>query len=70
MRIAREGGCPPELAAELCVFLASAACDGITGRLISARWDDWKSLPSRRDELRESELYQLRRITERHETKP
>jgi NAD(P)-dependent dehydrogenase (short-subunit alcohol dehydrogenase family) len=62
-RIEREGGVPPELAAELCVFLASPACDGITGRLISAQWDDWKSLPSRRDELRESDLYTLRRVT-------
>jgi 3-oxoacyl-[acyl-carrier protein] reductase len=62
MRIKQEGGCPPQLAADLCVFLASAECNGITGRLISARWDDWKSLPARRDELGGSDLYTLRRI--------
>jgi len=31
-----DGGDPPELAAELVCFLASAASDGITGKLISA----------------------------------
>ena len=61
--------CPPTLAAELCVFLASAECDGITGRLISARWDDWKSLPSRRAELSGTDLYTLRRIVPREESR-
>ena len=56
------GGNPPGLVAELCVFLASAACDGITGRLISAAWDDWRTLPARRDELDGSDIYTLRRI--------
>ena len=57
--------CPPTLAAELCLFLASAACDGITGRLISARWDDWKSLPSRKNELAGTDLFTLRRVVPR-----
>ena len=57
------GGSPPERAAELAVFLASSASDGITGRLISAVWDDWQSLPERREELQASEVYTLRRIT-------
>ncbi len=65
VRVDREGGVSPELAAELCLFLASTACDGITGRLISAQWDDWKTLPSRREELGMSDLFTLRRITER-----
>ena len=30
--------------AELAVFLASAASDGITGKLISAVWDNWRCL--------------------------
>jgi len=38
-----EGGVPPEKAAELCVFLASGDSDGLTGKLVSAVWDDWKS---------------------------
>jgi 3-oxoacyl-[acyl-carrier protein] reductase len=62
LRIEQEGDCPPQLAADLCVFLASAECNGITGRLISARWDDWKNLGARRDELAASDIYTLRRI--------
>ncbi len=48
---------------ELCVFLASSESDGITGRIISAKWDSWKSLPDRRRELMGSDIYTLRRIT-------
>src|SRR5215207_8544025 len=35
-----QGGAPLEKGAELAVFLASATSDGITGRLLSALWDD------------------------------
>ncbi len=59
----REGGVSPALAAELIVFLASPASDGITGRLISAVYDDWKSLPSLRAMLADSDRFTLRRIT-------
>lgn len=43
-------GDSPELAAELVAFLLSERAGGITGRLISARWDPW------RDELFQSRL--------------
>jgi NAD(P)-dependent dehydrogenase (short-subunit alcohol dehydrogenase family) len=59
---AQSGGTSPSKAAELVVFLASAASDGITGRLISALWDDWASLPDRREQLAKSDIYTLRRI--------
>jgi NAD(P)-dependent dehydrogenase (short-subunit alcohol dehydrogenase family) len=59
---ARAGGTPPGKAAELIVWLSSSASDGITGRLISAVWDDWRGLPARRDELAKSDVYTLRRI--------
>ncbi|MDB5295876.1 MAG: fabG 5 [Phycisphaerales bacterium] len=62
-RKAKATGVPPDKAAELVVFLASPASDGITGRLLSAVWDDWKSLPDRRDALAMSDVYTLRRIT-------
>ena len=62
--------CPPTLAADLCIFLASTECDGITGRLISARWDDWKTLAARRNEIAGSDLYTLRRIVPREEPRP
>lgn len=49
-------------AAELAVYLASDKSDGITGRLISAVWDDWKHFHEQKDEIMGSELYTLRRI--------
>lgn len=57
------GGTPLEKGAELTVFLASAASDGISGRLLSAVWDDWANLPGQRDQLAASDIYTLRRIT-------
>jgi 3-oxoacyl-[acyl-carrier protein] reductase len=59
----KQGGTPLAKGAELAVFLASAASDGITGRLLSAIWDDWAKLADRRDELATSDIYTLRRIT-------
>jgi hypothetical protein len=56
-----DGGVPLERGAELCVFLASAASDGITGKLLSAIWDPWEELPRHADDL-SSDLYTLRRI--------
>ncbi len=52
----------PEQAAELCVFLASPASEGISGRLISAVWDPWPRLAEYGAELRDSDIYTLRRI--------
>jgi len=59
---ARAGGDPPERCAELVALLLSEEAAGITGRLISAVWDPWASLAERRDELRGSDIYTLRRI--------
>ena len=56
------GGTPLELAARLAVFLASGDSDGITGKLISAPWDRWEDFPSHHDDLRETDVYTLRRI--------
>jgi 3-oxoacyl-[acyl-carrier protein] reductase len=58
----KAGGAPPERAAELVAFLASPAGDGITGRLISAAWDDWAKLGERRADLAKTDVYTLRRI--------
>ncbi len=62
------GGTPPERAAELAVFLASPEGRGITGRLISAVWDDWRGLAGRSQELARSAMYTLRRIDGRNFT--
>jgi NAD(P)-dependent dehydrogenase (short-subunit alcohol dehydrogenase family) len=56
------GGVPLEKGAALCVYLASSAGDGITGKLISAQWDPWEKLADLRAELSDSDIYTLRRI--------
>ena len=56
------GGTPPEKAADLAIFLASDESDGLSGKLISAVWDEWQSFPEQMDEIMTSELYTLRRI--------
>ena len=63
LRQQRDGGTPLAEGAALAVFLASAASDGITGRLLSAVWDEWDRLPERRERLAGSDVYTLRRIT-------
>jgi NAD(P)-dependent dehydrogenase (short-subunit alcohol dehydrogenase family) len=57
----QSGGIPLRQGAKLAVFLASAASDGITGKLLSAVWDPWRELPERLVDL-ESDIYTLRRI--------
>jgi NAD(P)-dependent dehydrogenase (short-subunit alcohol dehydrogenase family) len=57
------GGVPLALGADLCVYLASEQSNGITGKLISAKWDPWSSLHKYRDELTATDIYALRRIT-------
>jgi NAD(P)-dependent dehydrogenase (short-subunit alcohol dehydrogenase family) len=55
------GGTPLERGAELAVWLASPASDGISGKLLSAVWDPYRELPEHREEL-DSDIYTLRRI--------
>ena len=58
-----QGGTPPELAAALVVFLASAGSAGLTGKLISAPHDDWQHWDAGRiAELAGSPWYTLRRL--------
>ncbi|UIJ71059.1 SDR family NAD(P)-dependent oxidoreductase [Aurantimonas sp. HBX-1] len=59
------GGAPIETGAGLAVFLASAASDGITAKLISAVWDNWEHWPEHLEELSSSDAYTLRRIAGR-----
>ena len=58
----RSGGASLKQAADLCVYLASAQSDGITGKLISAVWDPWDRLHEFTAELEKSDVYTLRRI--------
>jgi NAD(P)-dependent dehydrogenase (short-subunit alcohol dehydrogenase family) len=56
------GGNSIHVAADLCVYLGSADSDGITGKLISAAWDPWRSLHDYREQLSVTDIYTLRRI--------
>lgn len=58
----QEGGVPLDLGADLCVYLASAESDGVTGKLLSAKWDTWSSLHTRKNDLNSTDIYTLRRI--------
>lgn len=60
IKLKETGGNDPGLVAELAVFLASPASDGITGKLISASWDDWKSFD--KNEMNNSSLFTMRRV--------
>ena len=56
------GGASIDRATELALFLASSKSDGITGKLISAAWDNWEEWPNHITELRSTDAYTLRRI--------
>jgi 3-oxoacyl-[acyl-carrier protein] reductase len=61
-KIKATGGAAPERIGELAVFLASGAGRSLTGRFISAVWDDWKTISRRVNEDKGlDEYYTLRR---------
>jgi NAD(P)-dependent dehydrogenase (short-subunit alcohol dehydrogenase family) len=57
-----EGGTPLDRGADLAVFLASSASDGLTGKLISAVWDPWENFNEHMEDLQKTDIYTLRRI--------
>ena len=59
------GGASIDRAAELALFLASSRSDGITGKLISAAWDNWEEWPNHISELNRTDAFTLRRIVGR-----
>ena len=59
-----EGGVPLAKGVDLAVFLASDLSNGISGKLISAVWDDWKKWPLHLEELSTSDIFTLRRIVQ------
>ncbi len=54
------GGTPVKLVAELVAFLSSSKSDHITGRFLSAKWDNIEKL-TKKDKL-SANIYRLRRI--------
>lgn len=61
-KVLSEGGASMNRVADLALFLASDGSNGITGKLISAVWDPWESLPEHLDDLNGTDIYTLRRI--------
>jgi 3-oxoacyl-[acyl-carrier protein] reductase len=49
-------------AADLAIYLIGSQSNGITGKLISAKWDNWNELDKHVEELKNSDIYCLRRI--------
>ena len=63
IKLKKTGGTPIELPAGLAVFLASDDSNGLTGRLISAVWDDWRKMDAKKIvEINSNDLYTIRRI--------
>lgn len=61
-RMEQTGGASADRAAELTAFLASDRSNQLTGRLISAVWDNWESLEEDGGKLSGSEAWTLRRV--------
>ncbi len=54
-----------ERAVALVTFLSGSAGSTITGKIISAQWDNWEQWPAHTQELGASDIYTLRRIVGR-----
>ena len=62
LRVTSGGGASIDECAELAVWLASGESGRLTGRLISAATDDFRSLPPRIAEIMAGDAYTLRRV--------
>ena len=61
-----EGGVPPEIAAELTIFLLSEDADGSTGKFLSAPWDPWQDKTFQEKLREDNDLATLRRIDDKY----
>jgi NAD(P)-dependent dehydrogenase (short-subunit alcohol dehydrogenase family) len=61
-RMEETGGTSPERAAGLAAFLASDRSNGLSGRLLSAVWDDWEHLEGHIEKIASSDVWTLRRV--------
>jgi len=62
MKQKESGGVSPEKAAALCVFLASDASMGLSGKTLSAVWDPYNDFPKHMKDIMSSDVYTSRRI--------
>ena len=60
LRVTSGGGASIDRCADLAVWLAGSAADGLSGRIISAFNDDFESLTPRIPEIMASDLYTMR----------
>ena len=58
----QNGATSMELGTNLAVYLSSDDSNGVTGKLISAQWDDWKNFGNHLNDLQNSDIYTIRRI--------
>jgi len=61
-RMEETGGVSPDRAAGLVAFLASERSQRLSGRMISAVWDDWERFPERTEEIAATDALTLRRV--------
>jgi 3-oxoacyl-[acyl-carrier protein] reductase len=61
-RMEETGGVSPDRAAGLAAFLASDRSNGLSGRLLSAVWDDWEHLEGQMEKIASSDVWTLRRV--------
>lgn len=61
-RMEETGGVSPDRAAGLAAFLASDRSNGLSGRLLSAVWDDWEHLEGHIEKIASSDVWTLRRV--------
>ncbi len=61
--IRKNGGTSFELPASMCHFLADSTSDGISGKMLSARYDSLEHLIKNKDHLMKSDSYTLRRLS-------
>lgn len=59
------GGVPPDKAANLTVYLLSAASDGITGKFIAVPWDAWEEETFRERLRSDKDFATMRRIDDK-----
>lgn len=62
MKIRESGGESPVLAGEMITRLLDPACDGVSGRLLSAKWDRGAIQENVEELKKDSDLFRLRRI--------
>jgi NAD(P)-dependent dehydrogenase (short-subunit alcohol dehydrogenase family) len=62
-KILKDGGASMDNVANLLIFLSGNLGKNITGKLISAVWDNWENWLNHLEQLNSSDLYTLRRIT-------